>query len=69
MLADASYLKNNYSDILSKIRIYYDNARLSQPTTKSGTPELSEEYIYELILGPLIEYYEEHIPEFSLPAN
>ena len=69
MLADASYLKNNYSDILSKIRIYYDNARLSQPTTKSATPELSEEYIYELILGPLIEYYEEHIPEFSLPAN
>lgn len=69
MLADASYLKNNYSDILSKIRIYCDNERLSQPTTKSGTPELSEEYIYELILGPLIEYYEEHIPGFSLPAN
>jgi len=69
-LSDASYLMNNFSDILSRIRTYYhDNTQSAQPETKGITPALSEEYIYELILGPLIEYYEENIPGFSLPAN
>ena len=69
-LSDAWYLMNNFSDILSRIRTYYhDNTQSAQPETKGITPALSEEYIYELILGPLIEYYEENIPGFSLPAN
>ena len=70
-MSDAWYLMNNLSDILSKIQTYCANNALinEQPTTKGGTPALSEEYIYELILGPLIEYYEENVPGFSLPAN
>ncbi len=69
-LSDAFYLMNNFSDILGRIRTYcYDNTQSGQPGTKGIAPALSEEYIFELILGPLIEYYEEHIPEFILPAN
>ena len=60
---------NNFSDILSRIRTYYhDNTHSEQQETKGITPVLSEECIYELILGPLIEYYEESVPGISLPA-
>ena len=37
------------------------------PDTESGSFSEAEKEVYDLLLKPLIEYYEKHVPGFSVP--
>ena len=58
---DATYLITNFGNILDKIREYVPESA----GTKSGYSP--EQEVFDLLFGQLIEYYEDHVPGFSLP--
>ena len=57
---DAEYMVDNFGNIIDRIREYI-------PDTKSGSVSAAEKEVYDLLLKPLIEYYEENVPGFSVP--
>ena len=64
LLDDAEYIVDNFGNIIERIREYIpDNI----PDTKSGSVSAAEKEVYDLLLKPLIEYYEENVPGFSVP--
>jgi len=58
---------NNFSDIIDRVNEYIDANQKTD--TKSLASDLNKDYIFEVILGPLVDYYEENVPGFSLPAE
>ena len=58
---DATYLITNFGNILDKIREYVPESA----GTKSGYSP--EQEVFDLLFCQLIEYYEDHVPSFSLP--
>ena len=64
LLEDTWYIIDHWDDIWDTLSEYIDKQK--QNETKSG-PIYDEYDIYNLILAPLIEYYEANVPGFEAP--
>ena len=64
---DALFLMNHYQWVLEQLRGYINN-NTTTPETKSST-SITEEDLLQLFFGPLIDFYENNVPEFQSPYN
>ncbi len=64
LLEDTWYIIDHWDDIWDTLSEYIDKQK--QNKTKAG-PIYDEYDVYNLILAPLIEYYEANVPGFEAP--